>query len=1587
MSPIITLDPEFSARFVMTLAHFLWQGAAIGLAVFVLGIVLRRASSRLRYGVFVAALLAMALCPPLTYSLLGLGTGSPDALAQPGGLSADDGALAPDGTYGTYGTYATDGTDGTSGSDRTDRTDRTDPSAIAGANASGDARPTAAPSPAGTDLLDRAVSAPLTPDWRAYTPYLILAYVAGVLLMLARLALGLAGGGRLRKRAERITDSAILTAVQRHAAQLRLRVVPVVAYCQRVAVPTVVGVIRPMILLPASLATGMPPQQVELLLLHELAHIRRYDHLINIAQRLIEAALFFHPALWYVSHRIRVEREHCCDDLVIAFGGERHAYAESLVAAAALATGARLSPAALAATGKPSQLRRRIHRLLGDPQPPVRLVRGGWVLTALVAIALVAGATQVANLNSAEPERENFAQAESAPELEAVTPVAPVDAKDGPAETGLESSDVPVVEERTTAIDPNLADPATTVRAAAARDSAQTGTQPGDTSAGSALTPVEVTEELSDKYNELSSQMKDPDWWLRKVAVQQIGDLPYHPQFVFSLILALKDGDARVQATAAEALAKQGDPQAVKHLVAALKEESQVREAAAEALTHFKPEELMPLLSLAARDEDQSVCQGAIAGLGKQNTPEAAAVLVGLLPRFYGEQGREPVRPPVPRRPAGFPALAEMWLGRLGSELVTALGGMDPEIARPALQHALESEYWKTRTMAALVIGESESMRDAFATQLLAPLLKDAQKDVRAAAALVLGKLLESKVTAGETPDPEVVTSLVPLLRDSNREVAGFAANALQRAGWQPPTQEDRAWFLVASSNGQEAATLGSVAFEPLVHALNADSSFAFSVREGEAQWSTKVIEALASLDDPRKVQPLIASLTRYDPDTTQTVAYVLGETGDPAAVEPLIGLLGNLDANTRYRAIEALGKLKDPRAVDPLVRLLANAEPSVQQIIVDALGAIGDPRAADTIRPLLDSEEYKLRFAATVTLGMLRDTESVPKIAAYFREMTNPQPGREQSSVEALVSIGGPVVEDTFIEVLAQDTNAVKRALAAEALGRLGSAKAIQPLLDAMLFDTDDSIKQVACGAIGQIGGEEAALVLSGLVNNEKQRDLYGRLRTTLTYALSRIDRPTSSNALALIFSDFAGQARLGSQDAEVCFLAAKTLAERGDARGKDMLEKLRGIPDTRIEATNALQELEHSPPEAETTSPEPTAPSAVQPDESPQPVQPAAPVAPAIPDQPGQLEAPSAPAAPNPPDQAAAAPQQTTNLTGPRLQFRWVLEGPTLAAPTDSEPDRTMAVADEMVLAEGDIASAEVQKDPNSEYYQVLFQTTEDGAKKLKAATEGNLSRKLAIVFDGRVLSAPVVRAPIGSSGAITGNLSEAEAEAIADTITSKRDAEQLSTTESPGAPGKSTPPNQTDPTDRSDPSDQPAANAERSARLTGPRLQFRWVVEDDQAEGATVLPAPTESEPDRTLAVGDEVVLYEGGITNAVVRKDSDTDHYEVLFEVNERWAERLLQATEQNKGKKLAIVFDGRILSAPVVQAAFGKSGSITGDFTQEKAETIANVILGANGQGDDEPLPEPILYDKEIRAEVPLRVKGPNDTIPEVVVPE
>jgi beta-lactamase regulating signal transducer with metallopeptidase domain len=218
-------------------------------------------------------------------------------------------------------------------------------------------------------------------------PGLVGLWGAGVLLLSLRALGGWALVQRLRRSGLATVPLVIEETLSRLVGVLRVSA-PVRLYeSALVQVPTVIGWLRPVILLPASALTGLSTAQLELILAHELAHIRRGDYLMNLLQTAVETLLFYHPAVWWVSHRMRVEREHCCDDLAVAAGGNASRYARALADLEGLCSDA---PAlAMAATG--GSLFERIARLVGPPQHLSRTSRGLATLLALASLSLAVG--------------------------------------------------------------------------------------------------------------------------------------------------------------------------------------------------------------------------------------------------------------------------------------------------------------------------------------------------------------------------------------------------------------------------------------------------------------------------------------------------------------------------------------------------------------------------------------------------------------------------------------------------------------------------------------------------------------------------------------------------------------------------------------------------------------------------------------------------------------------------------------------------------------------------------------------------------------------------------------------------------------------------------------------------------------------------------------------------------------------------------------------------------------------------------------------------------------------------------------------
>src|SRR5438309_4433190 len=216
-------------------------------------------------------------------------------------------------------------------------------------------------------------------------PWAVLVWFGGVVALSLRLASGWLVTRQLGRVGTSSVPDACREAVARLAARLRIRRPLRVLESAVVQVPAVIGWLRPVILLPASALTGLTPLQLDALLAHELAHVRRYDYLVNLIQSVIETLLFYHPAVWWVSQQVRDEREHCCDDLAVAVCGDPHFYARALLGMERL----RVTPPGfvLAAAGRGGSLMGRIRRLVAPVQTEIF---PRW-MAGVIAVALALG--------------------------------------------------------------------------------------------------------------------------------------------------------------------------------------------------------------------------------------------------------------------------------------------------------------------------------------------------------------------------------------------------------------------------------------------------------------------------------------------------------------------------------------------------------------------------------------------------------------------------------------------------------------------------------------------------------------------------------------------------------------------------------------------------------------------------------------------------------------------------------------------------------------------------------------------------------------------------------------------------------------------------------------------------------------------------------------------------------------------------------------------------------------------------------------------------------------------------------------------
>ena len=335
MNAIQMLSSEaWVERLGWTLVHFLWQGLAIALVYGAADKVMaRRCSPNGRYLLACAALVAMMAAPLTTWELM-----RPPA-ATPGAAYRIRGIPPAPSTSSTV----------------------------------------------GAATLPDSVRARV-PEVRPaqFLAWVVVVWLIGAAALWVRLAGGWVVAARMRSMLVRRASQEWQQTLRKLAAQIGLSRPVRLLVSALVQVPTVVGWLRPVVLVPVGALGGLPDEYVEVLLLHELAHIRRHDYLVNMFQSVAEALLFYHPAVWWVSGQIRAGRELCCDDIAVSVAGDALTYARALAHLESYHP-AHISAAALAATGR--YLADRIARLLGHSRPAVHTGMGPGVVT--IAILLV----------------------------------------------------------------------------------------------------------------------------------------------------------------------------------------------------------------------------------------------------------------------------------------------------------------------------------------------------------------------------------------------------------------------------------------------------------------------------------------------------------------------------------------------------------------------------------------------------------------------------------------------------------------------------------------------------------------------------------------------------------------------------------------------------------------------------------------------------------------------------------------------------------------------------------------------------------------------------------------------------------------------------------------------------------------------------------------------------------------------------------------------------------------------------------------------------------------------------------------------
>jgi HEAT repeat protein/beta-lactamase regulating signal transducer with metallopeptidase domain len=940
------------------LLHFTWQGSLVALLLAGALRVFRSWSTGARYGAACCAMILMTAAPVVTMAVLSRpprveSAGGPYTLVPARTVSPEEGIEIDPSGHMTRGNSA--------------------PFTMQG------------PKP-GRSAAWSAAMAPLL-------PWTTVVWLLGVTFFSLRFGCAWGYAQRLRSRGVRALDGRWQGALRRLCRQLRVTRPVRLLESGLVRVPMAVGWLRPVILLPAGALTGLTAGQLEAIIAHELAHVRRHDYLVNVLQSVVETLLFYHPAVWWVSGRIRHERELCCDDLAVAVCGDPLAYARALLEMEQLrAAGPQLAVAANGGT-----LMNRIQRLVKTaPQPADRFA--GLFVGAITMIALVSLGVGAQILN-------------------------PPSKIDGPGKTARQSASA-----RTGGARAGDSD--------AASQGAGAGRQSGpsqDTRAAEALL----------------ESLRNADREVRMAAVESLAQVPGGRAVELLISAAMQDVDRQVRERAAAALGVHDDGRSADALMKMMADSVwQAHEQAASGLRHQDDARAAEALQKALQDSAWQAQEQASRSLGVANQQQSADLLINsLIDR--NAQGREAAAKSLGEiddyrkaealfrasqdqddqmRKKAADALENHYLyqkdlyesikrkayddagrmyyntGQLSSGLGAMRDGAKTISATPfkyvglvvrngAATAILRSKnddgrifnvkdgetfegHWRVVKITPQRVeivdtengvtqavesegkgpGGAQGNPDGTASEHLKSLSSPNPVD-RAAGACALGRL-------GAV---ESIPALVNLLGD---DAAIPPMKCWGSGNWSPALHTFK-----QSSPGEQAAialaSFGQRAADPLVAALASANSGA----RRNAAWAIGEIRGGREANRSAAVEPLIAAMSDGDPWVRVAAAFSLGEMRPHQATETLVAALGDGDWRVREMAARALGEMTSRSGVESLTGILLRDENErVRRKAAWALGEIKDARALDALNVALNDQDQRVRSTARQAISEIRD-------------------------------------------------------------------------------------------------------------------------------------------------------------------------------------------------------------------------------------------------------------------------------------------------------------------------------------------------------------------------------------------------------------------------------------------------------------------------------------------------------------------------------------------------------------------------------------------------------------------------------------